>query len=66
MIFFTFLKKYIQLIDTQSFKFLFTFVFLYKGNDIFSQGRRVCITTEIQSKCEIDYNTGKGGYIRVF
>lgn len=59
---FTFLKEYIQLIYAQGFKFLFTFVFFYQGNDIFSQGRRVCITTAIQTKCETDYQTNKRIY----
>lgn len=41
----TFLKKYIQLINTQCLQFLFTFVLLYQSQNIFSQGRWICITS---------------------
>lgn len=43
-----FLKKYIQLVDTQGFKFLFTFVLLHQSNNILGESRRVCITDGLE------------------
>lgn len=46
----TFLKKYIQLVYTKGFKFLFTFVLLHQRNNILGERRRVCITAAIVKK----------------
>lgn len=45
----TFLKKYIQLVYAQSFKFLFTFVFLHQSNDILCEGRGIGITAATEN-----------------
>lgn len=43
-----FLKKYIQLVYAQGFKFLFTFVFLHQSDNILCEGRGVCITDGLE------------------
>lgn len=43
-----FLKKYIQLVYTKGFKFLFTFVLLHQRNNILGERRRVCITDGLE------------------
>lgn len=43
-----FLKKYIQLVYTKGFKFLFTFVLFHQRNNVLGECRRVCITDGLE------------------